>query len=84
MELKAATGFNPGASAGARAVVAVPGKKAVSANVRTHKIKRGDTLFSVARQYGTSVDALRALNNLKSSNLKIGNNLRIPGTGVRS
>ena len=56
----------------------------VSANVRTHKIKRGDTLFSVARQYGTSVDALRALNNLKSSNLKIGNNLRIPGTGVRS
>ncbi len=67
----------------ARAIVAVPGKKISRPNVRTHKVKKGDTLFSVARKYGTSVSALRALNNLKSSSLKIGNNLRIPGTDVR-
>ena len=66
-----------------RAVVAVPGKKVSRPNVRTHKVKKGDTLSSLARKYGTSVNALRALNNLKSSSLKIGNNLRIPGTDVR-
>ena len=29
-------------------------------NVRTHKIRQGDTLFSLAKQYGTTVDAARA------------------------
>lgn len=52
-------------------------------NVRTHKIRAGDTLSSVARRYGTSVDALRALNNMKGSKLKIGAQLRVPGTGTR-
>ncbi|SAI45887.1 membrane-bound lytic murein transglycosylase D [Bordetella ansorpii] len=52
-------------------------------NVRTHKVRSGDTLYSIARNYGTSVDTLRALNNLKGSNLKIGSQLRIPGTDTR-
>ncbi|OZI53384.1 transglycosylase SLT domain-containing protein [Bordetella genomosp. 4] len=52
-------------------------------NVRTHKVRSGDTLSSVARRYGTSVDALRALNNMKGSNLKVGAQLRVPGTGTR-
>ena len=45
-------------------------------NVRTHKIRQGDTLFSLAKQYGTTVDALRALNNLKGNALKVGGQLR--------
>lgn len=52
-------------------------------NVRQHKVQNGDTLFSLAKKYSTSVDALRALNNLKSSNLKVGSTLRVPGTSVR-
>ncbi|MVW72489.1 transglycosylase SLT domain-containing protein [Bordetella sp. 15P40C-2] len=52
-------------------------------NVRNHKVRSGDTLTSLARQYGTSVDALKALNNLKSSKLKVGAQLRVPGTGTR-
>ncbi|MCD0502958.1 transglycosylase SLT domain-containing protein [Bordetella petrii] len=52
-------------------------------NVRTHKVRSGDTLFGLARRYGTSVDTLRALNNLKGNNLKIGSQLRLPGTGAR-
>ncbi|MGV2865051.1 LysM peptidoglycan-binding domain-containing protein, partial [Achromobacter sp. AGC39] len=52
-------------------------------NVRTHKVRQGDTLFSLAKQYGTSVDALRALNNLKGSALKVGTALRVPGTNAR-
>ncbi|VFR37483.1 Membrane-bound lytic murein transglycosylase D precursor [plant metagenome] len=52
-------------------------------NVRTHTVRSGDTLFALARRYGTSVDALRALNNLKGNTLKVGSRLRVPGTGVR-
>ncbi|MFU1982420.1 LysM peptidoglycan-binding domain-containing protein [Bordetella hinzii] len=52
-------------------------------NVRTHKVSSGDTLFSLAKRYGTTVDALRALNNLKGNNLKVGSQLRVPGTGTR-
>lgn len=68
----------------ARAVVAVPAKGDVrKPNVRTHKVRRGDTLFGIARQYDTSVDALKALNNMKGNALKVGSSLRIPGTNVR-
>ncbi|MGN6661994.1 MAG: LysM peptidoglycan-binding domain-containing protein, partial [Achromobacter mucicolens] len=52
-------------------------------NVRSHKVRQGDTLFSLAKQYGTTVDALRALNNIKGSALKIGTQLRVPGTNAR-
>ena len=42
-------------------------------------------LAGIAQKYNTSVDALRALNNMKGKNasLKIGSSLRIPGTNVR-
>ncbi len=65
--------------------IATPRTRARGAqpNVRTHKVRSGDTLFSIARNYGTSVDTLRALNNLKGNNLKVGSQLRIPGTDAR-
>ena len=52
-------------------------------SIRTHTIRRGDTLYSLARRYNTSVDALRKLNNLKSSSLATGQRLRVPGTDVQ-
>lgn len=53
------------------------------ANVRTHTVKTGDTLFSLAKRYDTSVDELRKLNNLKNNSLAKGKQLRVPGTNVR-
>jgi membrane-bound lytic murein transglycosylase D len=53
------------------------------ANVRTHTVKGGDTLFSLAKRYNTSVDELRKLNNLKGSALSKGKRLRVPGTSIR-
>ncbi|RTZ39970.1 LysM peptidoglycan-binding domain-containing protein [Candidimonas sp. SYP-B2681] len=53
------------------------------ANVRTHTVKGGDTLFSLAKQYNTSVNELRKLNNLKDSKLSKGDRLRVPGTSIR-
>jgi len=52
-------------------------------NARVHVVRSGDTLYALARRYGTTVSNLRALNNLQGSNLKVGSRLRIPGTSVR-
>jgi membrane-bound lytic murein transglycosylase D len=52
-------------------------------NARSHTVKNGDTLFGVAKKFGTDVRALRALNNMRSDHLKVGSKLRIPGTDVR-
>lgn len=41
-------------------------------------VKKGDTLYSIAREYGISVEALKNANNLTSNNLAIGMTLRIP------
>ncbi|MGO3742193.1 LysM peptidoglycan-binding domain-containing protein [Kerstersia sp.] len=54
-----------------------------AAAVRSHTVRRGDTLSTIARRYGTDVSTLRRLNNLKGSNLAVGRKLRIPGTNSR-
>ncbi|MYN14137.1 transglycosylase SLT domain-containing protein [Pusillimonas sp. TS35] len=54
-----------------------------TANVRTHTVKPGDTLFALAKRYNTSVSELRKLNNLHSNNLVKGNKIRVPGTDIR-
>ena len=43
-----------------------------------YKVKSGDTLYSIARKYNTTVDKLKAYNNLTSNNLTIGSSLKIP------
>ena len=54
-----------------------------NAQIRSHTVKKGDTLESIARLYGTNTSTLRALNNLKNDKVKLGSKLRIPGTGIR-
>jgi N-acetylmuramoyl-L-alanine amidase len=49
-----------------------------SSGNRTHKVKRGESLSRVAKQYGVSMAELRRHNNLKSDNILIGQVLRIP------
>ncbi|MGQ9627089.1 MAG: LysM peptidoglycan-binding domain-containing protein [Anaerolineae bacterium] len=45
----------------------------------TYIVKRGDTLYSIARRYGTTVNALINANNLPSAMIYIGQRLIIPG-----
>ena len=59
-------------------------KPPASTAVRSHTIRSGDTLSSIAQRYGTTTAALRALNNLKSDKLRAGATLRVPGTSNRS
>lgn len=48
------------------------------ASVATYRIHRGDTLWSIARRHGTTVQALRALNGLKSSQIVVGQQISVP------
>lgn len=47
-------------------------------NQNIYIIKKGDTLYKIANMYGTTVDNLKALNNIKSNNLSIGQKLIVP------
>lgn len=44
-------------------------------------VKAGDTLYAIANKYGTTVSAIKSLNNLTSNILSIGEQLLIPETG---
>jgi murein DD-endopeptidase MepM/ murein hydrolase activator NlpD len=51
---------------------------ASGSNVRYHRIRAGDTLGAIARRYGTSVNTLCRLNNMKSTTiLQIGRSIRV-------
>lgn len=45
----------------------------------TYVVKSGDTLYSIARQFNTTVDTLKTLNNLTTNTLQVGRTIRIPG-----
>jgi membrane-bound lytic murein transglycosylase D len=51
--------------------------KAPSSGV--HYVRKGDSLWILAKRYGTTVKKIRALNNLRTSRLYIGQSLKIPG-----
>jgi murein DD-endopeptidase MepM/ murein hydrolase activator NlpD len=68
-----------------------PAKKAASSSrsgraeaardegARTYKVQGGDTLFSISKKFGVSMDALREANGLRGSSLMRGQTLKIPG-----
>lgn len=43
----------------------------------THIVKKGDTLYKISRQYGVTVAAIKAANGMTSSDLKVGQRLKI-------
>lgn len=42
-----------------------------------YTIQKGDTLFSISKRYGTTVEGIKRLNNLTSNTISIGQRLRI-------
>jgi len=55
------------------------GYELVTTSLR-HTVKSGQTLSSIARKYGTTVSKIREWNNLKSTNLRVGQRLVINQT----
>ena len=49
----------------------------VTPNARTHKVKKGDTLGSIAKRYHCTVKQLQKWNGLKGTNIRVGQVLKI-------
>lgn len=49
----------------------------------TYRVRRGDTLFLIARRFGTTPARIRQINGLRRNVLRVGQRLRIPGRAGR-
>ncbi len=52
-------------------------------NATQHIVARGDSLWNIARRYGTTTKKIQAVNNLNHTRLHIGQVLLLPGSGNR-
>ena len=44
---------------------------------QVHKVRKGDNLYRISKQYGVTVESLKKMNQLKSDNLSIGQSLKV-------
>jgi nucleoid-associated protein YgaU len=47
-------------------------------SVSEYRVNRGDSLWSIARRYGTTVDTLKELNGMRSSQIVAGQTITVP------
>ena len=64
----------------------IPGYNSGSSNnnsntggTNTYIVKSGDTLYSIAKKFGTNVDTIKDINNLKNNTISINQVLYVPG-----
>lgn len=60
--------------------ISVPSKAQAASKAIVHIVKKGDTLYSISRNYNVSVNAIVAYNNLKDNSLTIGQRVKIPSS----
>lgn len=58
-------------------VVSAPAERPTAPTV--HRVQRGEYLLSIARQYGLTLDQLKAMNGLTSDTVRPGQRLRVSG-----
>ena len=51
-------------------------------NYKTYIVQKGDSLYTISRRYGVSVDDIKRVNNLKNNTLSIGQELLIPSNDL--
>ena len=60
-------------------VLEIPGTSGTNPNTMfMYTVVKGDSLYKIAQKYNTAVDKIVDLNNLKNTNLQVGQILRIP------
>lgn len=62
-----------------RQVAAAPDPALIKAIIDSVTVRRGDSLYLIARRNDTTIEALRAANNLRGDLLQIGQILQLPG-----
>jgi len=67
---------NDGVDAGDELVIPIAAPRAV-AHPQTYKVRRGDTLVTVADRFGVTVEQLRRWNHLRSNAVRTGHSLRV-------
>jgi len=83
-ELRAANNIPRKQRTASELIVPAKATTTTANGARTHTVRVGDTLYDLAKRYGTTVQDLRALNNLADNKLNIGVKLRVSGANVRS
>ncbi|MDE6330660.1 MAG: transglycosylase SLT domain-containing protein [Muribaculaceae bacterium] len=56
-------------------------KKAAPAKPKEHEIKSGESLITIAKKHGVTVEELKKANNLKDDNIRAGKTLKVPAKG---
>jgi len=59
-------------------IVVGEAKKTAPASTTLHTVAKGDTLTSLSKKYGTSVESLKTANGLRSDAISLGQSLKIP------
>ena len=72
---------NNNLSIGQQLLIPTAGSSDNSQSNRTYTVQRGDSLYSVARKFNTTVNDIVRLNNLAGTSLSIGQQLLIPSSG---
>lgn len=56
-------------------------QQSAAAQPSNHEIKSGESLSTIARKHGVTVDELKKANNLKGDNIRAGESLKVPSKG---
>ena len=66
------------ASPAAERTTSAPARPSTAPATVTHRVRRGETLSSIARRYGTTISAIQRANGMRRSGIQTGQRLRIP------
>lgn len=72
------SGGKGGAKPGKMAAAGKSAAKAAESDAMRYKVRRGDSLWTIARRHGTSVEQIRQVNAMRSSRIVAGQVLLIP------
>lgn len=64
--------------------IEVEGDADVQENATTHKVRRGESLFSIAEDYGVTIDNLKEWNNLSGSSIDTGQTLIVNASAAKA
>jgi LysM repeat protein len=69
----------PTAAATPTTAAAAPAETTAATGEQVYTVKSGDTLIGIAKRFGTTAKAIVAANSLKTTSIKVGQKLNIPG-----